>query len=173
MDKKSMREKYKIIRKTIQKKSFKDYLIFLNVIKDIDILDKETILIYVSMTDEIDTLKIIKHFLKEKRVAVPKIENNSINFYYINDLSDLSVGYSLIMEPTTNDKVIDFSNCVCITPGICFDYNNYRIGYGKGFYDRFFKDNDVYSVGLCYKECLVRKIDINRYDIPVKKIITD
>jgi 5-formyltetrahydrofolate cyclo-ligase len=69
--------------------------------------------------------------------------------------------------------VCEFNNSVCITPGICFDKYGYRIGYGKGFYDKFFYNHDVFKIGLCYQECLVDKIEVDDYDIAVDKIITD
>ena len=55
-----------------------------------------TILIYVSFKDEVDTLKLIKFFLQNKRVAVPKIENNNMNFYYIK--STLIEHFNLLIE---------------------------------------------------------------------------
>ncbi|MCI5734224.1 MAG: 5-formyltetrahydrofolate cyclo-ligase, partial [Tenericutes bacterium] len=119
------------------------------------------------------TLKLIKFFLQNKRVAVPKIENNNMNFYYIKSLEELKSGYFGILEPVSNNLVTDFSNCVCITPGICFDLNGNRIGYGKGFYDKFFNEVDIYKIGLCYKKCLVRKIGVNNFDKRVEKVITD
>ena len=83
MNKELLREKYKLIRKSITEKNIKDNIIYNKVIND-DIVKKcSTILIYASFKDEVDTLKLIKFFLQNKRVAVPKIENNNMNFYYI------------------------------------------------------------------------------------------
>lgn len=173
MNKELLRNKYKLIRKSITEKNIKDEIIYKKVINDCDIKKYSTILIYVSFKDEVDTLKLIKYFLQCKKVAVPKIENNIMKFYYIKDLNELETGYFGILEPISNELVTDFSNCVCITPGICFDINGNRIGYGKGFYDKFFNEVDIYKIGLCYKKCLVRKIDVNNFDKRVEKVITD
>lgn len=173
MNKELLREKYKLIRKSITEKNIKDNIIYNKVINDDIVKRCSTILIYVSFKDEVDTLKLIKFFLQNKRVAVPKIENNNMNFYYIKSLEELKSGYFGILEPVSNDLVTDFSNCACITPGICFDLNGNRIGYGKGFYDKFFNEVDIYKIGLCYKKCLVRKIDVNKFDKTVEKVITD
>jgi len=173
MNKELLREKYKLIRKSITEKNIKDNIIYNKVINDDIVKRCSTILIYVSFKDEVDTLKLIKFFLQNKRVAVPKIENNNMNFYYIKSLEELKSGYFGILEPVSNVLVTDFSNCVCITPGICFDLNGNRIGYGKGFYDKFFNEVDIYKIGLCYKKCLVRKIDVNKFDKTVEKVITD
>ena len=173
MNKELLREKYKLIRKSITEKNIKDNIIYNKVINDDVVKRCSTILIYVSFKDEVDTLKLIKFFLQNKRVAVPKIENNNMNFYYIKSLEELKSGYFGILEPVSNNLVTDFSNCVCITPGICFDLNGNRIGYGKGFCDKFFNEIDIYKIGLCYKKCLVREIDVNNFDKRVEKVITD
>ena len=101
-----------------------------------------------------------------------KIENNIINFYYINSLNDLKVGLFGILEPTTQEKVNNYENTTCIVPGICFDKNNYRIGYGKGFYDKFLSNKNIYTIGICYKETLINKIPIDKYDISLNEIIS-
>lgn len=173
MNKELLRKKYKLIRKNVTEKNIKDNIIYNKVINDDVVKRCSTILIYVSFKDEVDTLKLIKFFLQNKRVAVPKIENNNMNFYYIKSLEELKSGYFGILEPVSNDLVTDFSNCACITPGICFDLNGNRIGYGKGFYDKFFNEIDIYKIGLCYKKCLVREIDVNKFDKTVEKVITD
>lgn len=173
MNKELLRKKYKLIRESILEKDKKDEIIFNKVISDDFVKNCSTILIYVSIKDEVDTLKLIKYFLKTKKIAVPKVENNKIIFYYINNLDELVSGYFGILEPISDEKVTNFNECVCITPGICFDENNYRIGYGKGFYDKFFDETNIYKIGLCYKECIVRKISIDKFDKRVEKVITD
>ena len=174
MNKDDMREKYKIIRKNIINREDKDQIIFMKLLKNLHIKKVNTILIYVSTEYEVNTLKVISNFLNNKKIAVPKVENGIINFYYINSLDDLKLGYHNIYEPISLLKVESFCDSVCIVPGICFDKNNYRIGYGKGFYDKFLsKNKDLYTIGLCYKECLVKNIPINSYDCFVDKVITD
>lgn len=173
MNKKLYRKKYKLIRENIINKKEKDEIIYNKVINDNMVKESSTILIYVSFKDEVDTLKLINYFIQNKNVAVPKIENGNMNFYYIKSLSELKTGYFGILEPVSNNIVTDFSNSICITPGICFDLNGNRIGYGKGFYDKFFNEVDIYKIGLCYKKCLVRKIGAKRFDKKVEKVITD
>ena len=171
--KEELRQKYLLIRKNIKNKDKKDKDIFNKVIKNPKIKSSNLILIYVSKKEEVDTINIINYFLKSKQIAVPKIENNIMNFYYIKSLNDLKKGSFNVLEPITKDKVTDFNNCISITPGICFSKDNYRIGYGKGYYDKFYEDNNIYSIGLCYKECLLNKIPKDKGDIPVNEIITN
>ena len=167
------RKKYRYLRKNISDKEFKDDMIFKNLLKSIDFSKYNQILIYVSTEEEVDTLNIIKYFLSTKKIAVPKVENGVMDFYYIKSLSELKRGFYNILEPITNNKVEDYSNSICITPGICFSKEGYRIGYGGGFYDKFFSEHKMYSVGLCYKVCLLDKIEIDEYDKKVDVIITE
>ena len=171
--KNELRKKYLDIRKNINNRSIKDKIIFDKVINDEYINKCDLVLIYVSYNYELDTLNIINYFLNKKKVAVPRIDDGIMNFYYINSINDLKKGYFGILEPVSNDIVKDYSNCVSITPGICFDKLGYRLGYGKGFYDSFYSKYDVYKIGLCYKECLVDKLDTDNYDIAIDKVITD
>ena len=171
MEKQILRDEYKTIRKNIKFKKLKDFMIFLKVITNKKVRNCKGILIYVSKQNEVDTKRLIKYFLKRKHVAVPKIENGEMNFYYIKNLGELKLGFFNILEPVTNNIVSSYSSCVCITPGICFDKKGFRIGYGKGFYDKFFSKNEVYKIGLCYRECLVDKIEHEKHDLGVDKII--
>lgn len=168
-----MREKYKNIRNNIKNRDVLNKKIFLKVINNQMIMSAKTILTYVSMDSEVDTIEIIKYFLSSKRIAVPKIQDGEMNFYYIDSIDDLKVGYFNILEPTTDSVVTDFNDTVSLTPGICFSEDLYRIGYGGGYYDKFYQKHNVYSIGLCYKKCLVKKIPNNQYDKKVNEIITD
>ena len=168
-----MRETYRLIRKNIVDKKSKDQKIYTKVIHNEIVAQCNTILIYISTQEEVDTIKLIEHFLKNKRVGVPKIVDGQMSFYYINSLKDVIRGYFNILEPTTNNKVNEFSNTVCITPGICFDKRFYRIGYGGGYYDQFLVNNRVYTIGLSYQECLIDEMCHDSYDQPMDEIITE
>ena len=171
--KKEIRKQYLNIRKEVNESKIKDKIITEKVINNFHIKDSKTILIYVSYNNEVNTLDLINHFLKNKKVAVPKIEKDNMKFYYINSFDDLEKGKYGILEPMTKKEVKDFTKSVCITPGVCFSKDRYRIGYGKGYYDRFFSNHSIYSIGLCYKECIVKKIPTDKYDKQVDEIITD
>lgn len=171
--KKELREKYINIRENINHKEAKNNLIYEKVINNKKVKEAPTILIYVSFRDEVDTLNLIKYFLKTKKVAVPKIENNTMNFYYITSIKDLAKGYFGILEPTTAKRIDNFTNAICITPGLCFNNLGYRLGYGKGFYDKFLAKHKIYAIGLCYKECLININFQEDNDYPVNEIISD
>ncbi len=173
MKKEFLRKKYKEKRDNIKNKVTKDNLIYQKVINNKDILSSKTLLIYISINSEVDTIKIINYFLYAKNIAVPKIIDNDMFFCYVTNLNDLTPGKYNIPEPTNENIVTDFDNAICIVPGICYDKENYRIGYGKGYYDRFLSKNKIKTIGLCYKECMIEKIDNDKYDYKIDEVITD
>lgn len=173
MKKEFLRKKYKEKRDNIKNKVTKDNLIYQKVINNKDILSSKTLLIYISINSEVDTIKIINYFLYAKNIAVPKIIDNDMFFCYVTNLNDLTPGKYNIPEPTNENIVTDFDNAICIVPGICYDKENYRVGYGKGYYDRFLSKNKIKTIGLCYKECMIEKIDNDKYDYKIDEVITD
>lgn len=173
MKKEFLRKKYKEKRDNIKNKVTKDNLIYQKVINNKDILSSKTLLIYISINSEVDTIKIINYFLNTKNIAIPKIIDNNMYFCYITNLNELTSGKYNIPEPTNENLVTDFDNAICIVPGICYDKKNYRVGYGKGYYDRFLSKNKIKTIGLCYKECMIEKIDNDKYDYKIDEVITD
>ena len=172
MNKQTLRNKYKEIRKNIKDKEKQDDIIFNKIINLEEYNKSNLILTYVSLKDEVDTMQLIEYSLAQgKKVAVPKCEGEDIIFYYINNLEDLEKGNFGILEPKTNELVNDFTNSICIIPGVAFDKENNRIGYGRGFYDRFLKSYNGIKIGLTYRECICDKIDTDINDIKMDKVI--
>lgn len=171
MDKKILRKKYLEIRKNckLNIKKIHNNLFSLN-----DFINAKTVFIYVPFGDEISTYEIIEMCFKlNKKVAVPKCVDNNLEFYYILSFSDLKNGAYNILEPITKIQATDFENSICITPGIAFDKKGYRIGYGKGYYDRFFKEYAGIKIGVCCKECLIDDVFHDEFDIPVDYVLCD
>lgn len=138
----------------------------------------KTLFTYVSKDIEVDTFALIKAaFANGKRVAVPKCvkDTREMIFYYIRSLDDLEPGAFGVMEPIEDRcvKVKDFSKGLCIVPGLSFDAEGYRLGYGKGYYDRFLSKFGGDTVGLCYSSCIKWKLPHGYYDRPVDLIVTD
>lgn len=134
--------------------------------------------VYVSAEIEVDTRSIITQCFQDgKRVFAPRCISgtNIMNFYEIKSFDDLEKGAFGIMEPKKEciADLTDTSHCVCIVPGLAFDINGYRLGFGKGFYDRFLKNFKGSKIGLCYESCISDKLCRDEFDIPVNTIITD
>ena len=133
MNKEVLRKKYFNIRRDIGilNKSKHDKEIFKKTTNLEEYLGSCLVLTYVSLNDEVDTKELIEYSLKiGKKVAVPKCIGKEMKFYLINSLSELKKGYFRILEPTNENIVKDFKNSICIIPGVCFDNEGNRIGYG-------------------------------------------
>ena len=164
-----------LLRKDVSCKKEKDNIIFDRVISNDKVILANTILIYVSLDDEVDTRRLINYFLESgKKVAVSKVLGKEMKFYYINSFDDLTFGYKNILEPKEYCiEVTYFNGSVSITPGICYNKIGYRIGYGGGYYDRFYAKVNLYKIGLCYKEFLIDDEFNDIYDVAVDEIITN
>lgn len=172
MHKELQRKEFIQKRKNVSSKEKWDFKIKEQLLSNQKIMDAENILIYVSKEDEVDTLMIIVELLKCKKVYVPKVEDNIISFYRINSLEELKKGAFNILEPIGNKKLDDYKNSVIIVPGIAFDRKNNRIGYGKGYYDKFLSNKKIYKIGLSYPPLIVEKIKTEIYDIKMDIVIT-
>ncbi len=131
----------------------KSKIISEEVIEDGAYKKTENILIYIDFKGEVCTKFIIEDALKRgKNIFIPKIKEGEMVFYKFEGYDELESGYFGISEPKEDGELFD-GNCefIVITPAVAFDKANNRIGFGKGFYDRFFKRvNPVKKIGVCY-----------------------
>lgn len=140
----------------------------------------DTLLIYNSVGSEVSTFEIISAALERGiSVCLPRCTKNAENndimiFHRISSLDDLKVGMYNIPEPTQDLPLFEpKGHCVCIIPALAFDKRGYRIGYGKGYYDRFLKDFCGTKVGLCYSEFLRDNVPTGKFDSKADMIITE
>jgi 5-formyltetrahydrofolate cyclo-ligase len=140
-------------------------------------VSSDTVFVYVSKKIEISTEEIIKRSIKSgKIVAVPKCipETYGMEFYRIHSLNELAPGAYGVFEPTAGVPLIkDFSKGVCIVPGLGFDIHGYRLGYGKGYYDRFLSSFGGVSIGLCYSRCVQPYLPHGKFDRQVHFLVTE
>lgn len=156
--------------------------------KDRRILDKLTklpeyqnaglVLTYVSTAIEVDTRALIGRALADgKRVAVPRCTPGRIDmkFYLIESMDDLSSGAFGVLEPDPEKcrELRRYDHSVCILPGLGFDLQGYRLGYGKGYYDRFLSRYPGKNIGVCYNICMKALLPHGRYDKMVDVLVTE
>ncbi|NLJ95995.1 MAG: 5-formyltetrahydrofolate cyclo-ligase [Clostridiales bacterium] len=145
----------------------------------------ELIFTYLSFGSEVDTRSIIDEALKSnKKVYLPRVEGSHMNFYEINDLSGLVRSKFGILEPDVDsDKRYEkpllqedlYKRKVMLLPGLAFDQQGYRIGYGAGYYDKYlgkFEDSDFFKIGLAYDFQILNHITTNLYDISADMVVT-
>ncbi len=180
MDKSELRKKYILIRNSITQKQLKSDIIFEKV-KETDIFkNAKVIALYASKNEEVDTKRIAEYAMDlNKIVAFPKTyENGIMEFYKVNSLSDLEFNDKLkLFEPCEKSESlvnkIDIE--LMIIPGVCFDTFNNRIGFGKGYYDRYLHDcESIYKLGICFNEQIIcEEIQVDEFDIKMNQIISD
>lgn len=178
MTKTELRKIIKVKRSLIENREVKDKAIFQSVINLEEYKKADTVLCYLSLDDEIKTDELVRYSLEnKKRVAVPfcKDENGNMDFYFISSLEDTKEGTFGVREPNIKkcEKIKDFSSSIIIVPALCYNKNGYRLGYGKGYYDRFLENYTFISVGLCYNSLIADEIPVNEFDKPVDIIISE
>ena len=140
--------------------------------------DSNQLFCYVSFNQEVITNHIILTALEQnKKVAVPKIVDHEMKFYYINSLEELKPGILGIPEPFSGEEAIPShtEESLCIVPGLAFDRQRNRIGYGKGYYDKFFTkymDKSIRKIALSFDFQIYENLPAEEYDKKVDYIIT-
>lgn len=136
-----------------------------------------TLFTYVSTDIEVDTREIIRCALAEgKRVAVPRCtgESGIMQFHYITDLQELEIGAFSVQEPRADAPLAEYVNgAFMLVPAFLIDRAGYRIGYGKGYYDRYLSHFAGQTAGLCYQQGFVSKLWHGRYDKAVDVVVTE
>lgn len=134
-----------------------------------------TLLLYVSTEEEVDTRRLIHDALdKNRHIFVPKMNGDTLVICPLRDWDDLKPGGFGIMEPCeileeAHPEAMD----LILVPGIAFDHQGHRLGFGRGFYDKLLKRTKGYKVGLAFHEQMVEKLPIEEHDVPLDLIITD
>ena len=179
MDKKSLiREKYFLKRKkNFFEISDKFFLPLINIIKKKGISKKAFISLYYPSSFEVDVLKILKvEYFKKFNFLLPIIQkNNSMEFYKWKHNEILYVNKYGIPEPTKTIKMIP---SVILIPLLAFDQNKNRLGYGKGYYDKYlFKyiktHKNILTVGVAFSFQKYNKLPVNKKDFKLNFIITE
>lgn len=175
-----LRSKYKAIREKMTKaeKQLCSEKIISSVAELKEYKENDVLFTYVSKDIEVDTTEIIKMALMQnKQVIVPKCVANTRNmdFYRIDSLQQLEKASFGLMEPITDKcvKITDFCTGVCLVPGLSFDMDGFRLGYGKGYYDRFLSQFTGITVGLCYNNSISHNLPHGFYDKAVDILVTD
>lgn len=137
----------------------------------------ENILLYANISSEVKTDKIINYCLDNNiNLFLPRVKDSDIDFYKITSINDLEVGFKDIPEPTNNCIMKDDwdTNTIIIIPGSVFSKAGYRLGYGKGYYDKYLaKHNNLYKVGICYECQLLEYVPNEEHDVRLDVIITN
>ncbi|MBO5033870.1 MAG: 5-formyltetrahydrofolate cyclo-ligase [Lachnospiraceae bacterium] len=161
--------------------SSKSAAIVQKVMKTPEYEEADNILLYADYCHEVMTRGIFEDaILRKKRVYFPKSDNltNTMEFYQVVSVRQLEKGYRGIPEPREDTqlryKFYPKEDTLIIMPGVAFDTSGYRIGYGKGFYDRYLVNKrQLSTMALAYACQIVDEIPKDVHDIKMDKIVTE
>ena len=182
--KKGLRQEFKTTRRAFSpgEKGQRDEKILARLVNLPEYREAPLLLTYVSTAIEVDTHALIEQALAAgKKVAVPwcvpgKVE---MKFFYLNALSELAPGTFGVLEPVP-ERAEELSlssgallRSFCVLPGLGFDLEGFRLGYGKGYYDRFLSRYPGVTAGVCYTACLRTQLPHGRYDRRADILVTE
>lgn len=128
---------------------------------------------YYSIGSEVRTYCILEEIISEGKIlALPRVDQDRLVFHQVEKFKDLQKGEFDIMEPKQNSQIINKFDVV-IVPAIAATKNGHRLGYGKGFYDRFLSGVQTTTITLVYSKFVVKNIPLSEGDIKINWIVTE
>ena len=133
----------------------------------------KTVYGYLPYNQEVRTVPMLRRALEDgKAVAVPKVFGDDMKFILLSDLSQVAKGYAGIPEPIADGPEAADDHALVLMPGLVFDPQGHRIGYGGGFYDKFLAREPAHpTVALCYDFQVLPELETEAFDIPVDLVL--
>ena len=134
----------------------------------------KTVYGYMPYNQEVRTAAILRQAQRDgKRVAVPKVFGDEMKFLWLDDLSAVAPGAYNIPEPIADGPEADDETALVLMPGLAFDPEGHRCGYGGGFYDKYLAAHPKHvTLALCYAFQMLDHLDTDKFDIPVQYVIS-
>lgn len=132
----------------------------------------ETVAFYLSKGSEVNTKQMIEESIRQGKAILVPVTGHEIQFVHFTSFNDLAPAKFGVLEPKTR-KIAANSPDVVITPGIAFDLDLHRLGYGRGYYDKLFKKINSKRIGICYDSQIVEKIPRHEHDQKLDAIVTE
>lgn len=134
----------------------------------------KSVAIYLSLKDEVNMTDYLTYFLENfETVSASVVEDKQLVFYKVNNFRELKPGMMDILEPSKNEKVDKNTIDTIIVPLVGFDQQNNRIGYGKGFYDKYLSDYQGKTIGVGFDQQEYPHIPHNELDVSLDYIVTE
>ena len=183
--KKELRKEAKLYRKSLSEKDRldKSSAIISNLKALKEFQKAEVILMYASLPDEVETLRLMRELTEEgkRQVYCPVTQGDEMEFYRILSLDDLKEGNFHVLEPEPlAEKQLELQKDVyycMLMPGLMFDQKGNRLGYGKGYYDKYLarvpKEVNLTTIALSYEKMIKVVIPTEGTDWKTKYIVTE
>ena len=151
----------------------------LNSLRTWDVFKEACIIhIFLSKADEPETSQIIELAWKSgKKIGVPCVLPDTLELLHSQLISfeDLRPGALGVLEPSLEQRtaLTPESFDLVIVPGVAFDRQGGRLGYGKGYYDRFLKMTRAFRIGVCFSSQIVESVPMEDHDIHMQGLISE
>lgn len=179
-EKNALRKQYRQKRTELSdsERTLRDGLICRAFLSSISYRYCNTLLLYAATDGEPDVSEIAKKALEDgKKVAYPKCESHGVmSFCYVSSLEQLKPGAFGIPEPGEDAPEFsaeESSDAVCLIPGVVFDRAGYRVGYGRGYYDRYLSRFKGSLIGIAYSDSVIDKVPRGRFDAKIPVLLTE
>ncbi len=133
------------------------------------------VMAYSPLVGEVDIQQTNRWILNSKTLYLPKVAGEKLDVYEIENLeNDLEKGSFKILEPKDSCKKSNRGSLhAIVVPGVCFDENGYRLGFGRGYYDKFLEGFLGAKIGVCFEEFLTSDIYPEKHDIQMDFVVTE
>ena len=143
------------------------------------IQEAENLLLYYPLGKEASLLSLLPEFFGKKHLFFPvTVKDGGLLFFEPKSPDDFEKGHFGVMEPASRDQVFSsdvmYGKTIALVPGVAFDRKMSRMGYGKGYYDRFFaQSGEIYKIGICFSMQIVKEIVANPWDVPMDVLCSE
>ena len=170
MDKKALRAEIRTKKRamTAQEIEEKSAALAEAFYKTAEYKNAKTIYGYLPYNQEVRTTQMLAHALVDGK----QVYGDEMKFILLSDLSQVAKGYAGIPEPIADGPVAADPTALVLMPGLAFDPEGHRLGYGGGFYDKFLAaEPDHPTLALCYDFQMLPHLATESYDIPVDRVL--
>jgi len=140
----------------------------------------EYVLLYAATEGEIDIGPVAELALeKGKKVCFPRCDKktHTMTYHMVSSLEELQADSYGILEPSEDSPIYNAEEhtgaAVCFVPGLVYDKAGYRLGYGKGFYDRYLSAFSGCTIGVVYSDYILPIVPRGRFDVSVDILLTE
>lgn len=177
--KKELRTLCKKKREAIKNKEEKSAEIVRKILAVPEVQNADALFVFYPLKDEVNLLPVAEYAWRNgKKVGFPLCEDKDgkMTFRLVSSLSELADGHFKTKEPCASAAELLPENAVIFLPALATDKNRFRLGYGKGYYDRYlskYAKYRPYTVGVVFKDLIFDEIPHDEHDIPCDAIVCD
>ncbi|MBI3385915.1 5-formyltetrahydrofolate cyclo-ligase [Candidatus Gottesmanbacteria bacterium] len=175
-EKELLRKKFLGIRNGLSDRDKLNAAICQKLIKLPQLARVRTICVFFSLEGEVDIRPFISTLFRLGKIVLAlKVKNKrELEIRKLTSLSELVIGVYRVQEPADTCEVVPKKSVdLFLVPGICFDRHGYRIGWGKGYYDRLLADVATDKIGVAYRAQVVADVPHTSYDVRMSAVVTE